>query len=154
MPRIGISISDDDHKWLSEHPTVSPSGLFQEALRELREKRYNDNKNQIRTEIIWRITQLQPILRVRVLLNDTCKSYSFGPAYPLEDISKLVNWIQTQNQGIKRNKEFQTTTRSPIPAYINKIPNEPDEPYAWVTFIFEPDGEKTPIVEFLSQIKK
>lgn len=37
MPRKGISITEEQYQWLSDHPEISLSGLAQKALNKLME---------------------------------------------------------------------------------------------------------------------
>ena len=143
MPRISISISDEEAQWLKDHPAISPSGLFKEALN--RFQGYSI-KQIMREEIARRIQRLNLEFRIKVIINDSFKSFNFGPSYPQDDITELIAFIS----GIyKECKEMKENTKT---VYFH-LKNWQGIGYATVMVIKEFDGENQPIVEFESQLK-
>lgn len=142
MPRISISITEEEANWLRSRRWISPSGLFKDALRGLQEM---DIKDKMRDEIVGRIKRLNPKLRIKVLIHDKVKYFKFGPEYPNEDISKLMTWIHEQYEECKGMKDPERI----IYFYLGTCKGTA---YATMTMIKEFDGENNPIVEFESQL--
>jgi hypothetical protein len=146
MPRISISLKEQELNWLNNHPWISPSGIFKDAIRRMVEMDIGYVKNDMRDEIFRRIKKLNPKFRIHVLMHDTVKQFNFGPKYPNEDLSTLIKWINEQYEKCKGMKDPERT----MYFYLGKWQGMA---YATVTMIKEFDGENHPIVEFESELK-
>lgn len=145
MPRISISITEEEANWLAERSWISPSGMFKDVLRRLQEMDLGYVKNTMREEIVRRIIRFNPELRIHVLIHDNVKYFNFGPKYPNEDISSLMTWIFEQYKKCKGMKDKERTMYFHLGKWQGMA-------YATVTMINEFDGENYPIVEFQSQL--
>ena len=101
-------------------------------------------KNAMREEIARRIVRMNLELRIRVLIHDSKERFDFGPPYPREDVSALVEWIREQHEKCRGMEEGEKEMHF----YRG---TQKGTGYAIVTMIREFDGENHPIVEFESE---